>query len=246
MKLSPPNSANSHKEDDTTWHARIPRSRPARQHWRRSGRSTSGPALALPPALAIPSIHRALSARLTWGTRRRSPKHSSNGNRPRNGSRATQSSCGAGRAQPGPVERSSTGSPDQHLRTYSIPDYRLEHPDFTVRQAIEKDKDGAEHVRYEVEGNLDAPVPPIRDSKYLDQAASHRDLPLHAAQPQNGSRARKSLQARQSRRRSLFRTRPGSLLLRLRLRARQRRLVRPHDPQPGIAAGPRLRAPATP
>src|SRR5207302_4842869 len=52
---------------------------------------------------------------------------------------------------------------------YSIPDTRLEHPDLTVRQSIEKDKDGAEHVRYEVTGNLNAPVPPIRDSKYLDK-----------------------------------------------------------------------------
>jgi len=56
-----------------------------------------------------------------------------------------------------------------HLRTYSIPDTRLEHPDLSVSQRIEKDKDGAEHVRYEVSGNLSAPVPPIRDSKYLDK-----------------------------------------------------------------------------
>src|ERR1700691_5185578 len=72
--------------------------------------------------------------------------------------------------------RSRNGSPpgaktlaNSDLRTYSIPDYRLEHPDLTVRQAVEKDKDGAEHVRYEVTGNLNAPVPPIRDSKYLDK-----------------------------------------------------------------------------
>src|SRR5271170_5243053 len=64
----------------------------------------------------------------------------------------------------------STSKPTaSDLRTYSIPDTRLEHPDLTVRQAIEKDKDGAEHVRYEVTGNLNAPVPPIRDSKYLDK-----------------------------------------------------------------------------
>ena len=58
------------------------------------------------------------------------------------------------------------------LRSYLIPDYRLERPDFTVRQAIEKHKDGTEHVRYEVEGNLSAPVPPIRDSKCLDRKQS--------------------------------------------------------------------------
>jgi TPP-dependent pyruvate/acetoin dehydrogenase alpha subunit len=56
-----------------------------------------------------------------------------------------------------------------HLRSYSIPDTRLEHPDLAVRQAIEKGKDGAEHVRYEVTGDLNAAVPPIRDSKYLDK-----------------------------------------------------------------------------
>jgi TPP-dependent pyruvate/acetoin dehydrogenase alpha subunit len=55
------------------------------------------------------------------------------------------------------------------IRTYSIPDTRLEHPDLSVRQSREKDKDGTEHVRYEVTGDLNAPVPPIRDSKYLDK-----------------------------------------------------------------------------
>jgi TPP-dependent pyruvate/acetoin dehydrogenase alpha subunit len=50
-------------------------------------------------------------------------------------------------------------------RTYSIPDLRLEHPNFTVRQTT--DKNG--HVHFSVEGDLDAPVPPIRDSKYLDK-----------------------------------------------------------------------------
>src|SRR5271170_5255796 len=64
----------------------------------------------------------------------------------------------------------STSKPTaSDLRTYSIPDTRLEHPDLSVRQAIEKDRDGTEHVRYEVTGNLNAPVPPIRDSKYLDK-----------------------------------------------------------------------------
>ncbi|HKV81648.1 MAG TPA: thiamine pyrophosphate-dependent enzyme, partial [Candidatus Sulfotelmatobacter sp.] len=55
------------------------------------------------------------------------------------------------------------------LRTYEIPDFRLEHPQFSVRQLTEKDKTGQEHVSYEVTGDLEAPVPPIRDSKYLDK-----------------------------------------------------------------------------
>jgi pyruvate dehydrogenase E1 component alpha subunit/2-oxoisovalerate dehydrogenase E1 component alpha subunit len=97
------------------------------------------------------------------GNKKRS-KASSNGNRPRNGRVGTSAF--------GRSERNSTkgnNKPASDLRTYSIPDYRLEHPDFTVRQRVEKDRQGQEHVRYEVEGNLDAPVPPIRDSKYLSQ-----------------------------------------------------------------------------
>ena len=84
------------------------------------------------------------------GTKKTKSKQSPNGNRSRNG-----------------AFRSKLSTTDR--RAYSIPDLRLEHPDLTVRQAIEKGKDGAEHVRYEVEGDLSAPVPPIRDSKYLDQ-----------------------------------------------------------------------------
>ena len=81
--------------------------------------------------------------------KKKSSKHSSNGNYRRNGKSQAKS--------------------DGSLRTYSIPDTRLEHPDLSVSQTVEKDKDGAEHVRYEVTGNLNAPVPPIRDSKYLDK-----------------------------------------------------------------------------
>src|SRR5258708_6759201 len=83
--------------------------------------------------------------------RKKSSRSGSNGNRSRNGASRSKSTA------------------TTHLRTYSIPDTRLEHPDLSVRQSIEKDKDGAEHVRYEVTGNLNAPVPPIRDSKYLDK-----------------------------------------------------------------------------
>jgi len=70
-----------------------------------------------------------------------------------------------GRGQRNDSRTAKSAAPQ--LRTYTIPDLRLEHPDLSIHQSIEKDKDGAEHVRYEVTGNLDAPVPPIRDSKYL-------------------------------------------------------------------------------
>jgi pyruvate dehydrogenase E1 component alpha subunit/2-oxoisovalerate dehydrogenase E1 component alpha subunit len=56
-------------------------------------------------------------------------------------------------------------SPKPGSRTYTISDYRLEKPDFTLRQV--RAGDG---VRYEVEsGDLSAPVPPIRESKYLSK-----------------------------------------------------------------------------
>jgi TPP-dependent pyruvate/acetoin dehydrogenase alpha subunit len=49
------------------------------------------------------------------------------------------------------------------LRTYAIRDYRLEKPEFTLRQVCVGDE-----VRYEIEsGDLSAPAPPLRDSEYL-------------------------------------------------------------------------------
>ena len=50
-------------------------------------------------------------------------------------------------------------------RTYSIPDYRLEKPSFMVQQVRE-----GEAVRYEIaSGDLAAPAPPLRESKYLSK-----------------------------------------------------------------------------
>src|ERR1700757_1117749 len=115
------------------------------------------------------------------GNNKKKSKPSSNGHRRRNGSRPTTAHVARNhvataaleslpRAQSrGRVERRSTGSPNQNLRTYEIPDFRMEHPEFSVRQLTERDKTGQEHVRYEVSGHFDAPVPPIRGSKYLNK-----------------------------------------------------------------------------
>ena len=71
-------------------------------------------------------------------------KISSNGNRPKT------------------TKPVASANPQQ--RTYSIPDRRMEKPNFIVRQVRTGDD-----VEYEVSGNLNAPVPPIRDSKYLNK-----------------------------------------------------------------------------
>jgi TPP-dependent pyruvate/acetoin dehydrogenase alpha subunit len=56
--------------------------------------------------------------------------------------------------------------PDADLRTYTIRDYRLEKPSFTLRRVCAGDE-----VCYEVEsGDLSAPAPPIRESRYLTRA----------------------------------------------------------------------------
>ena len=55
--------------------------------------------------------------------------------------------------------------PASSQRTYTIVDYRLEKPRFELRQVGDGDS-----VRYEVSGTLNAPVPPIRNSKYLSKA----------------------------------------------------------------------------
>src|SRR5271165_5299515 len=52
----------------------------------------------------------------------------------------------------------------QSQRTYTIFDYRLEKPSFSIRQIRQADE-----TRYEVTGDLSAPVPPIRESRYLDK-----------------------------------------------------------------------------
>ncbi len=49
-------------------------------------------------------------------------------------------------------------------RRYEILDYRLEKPSFDLKQVCVGDE-----VRYQIEGDLDAPVPPIRESKYLSK-----------------------------------------------------------------------------
>ncbi|HZU41490.1 MAG TPA: thiamine pyrophosphate-dependent dehydrogenase E1 component subunit alpha [Terriglobales bacterium] len=60
------------------------------------------------------------------------------------------------------VTDQNNGNPASQQRCYNIPDYRLEKPSFHVEQV----RDGGE-VRYRVDGDLSAPAPPIRESKYL-------------------------------------------------------------------------------
>ena len=56
-----------------------------------------------------------------------------------------------------------TDQSQKQNRTYTLLDYRLEKPSFTLRQVRVGDE-----VRYEVEsGDLSRPAPPIRESKYL-------------------------------------------------------------------------------
>src|SRR5437899_2521296 len=60
--------------------------------------------------------------------------------------------------------RSSSKAQFSEHRTYTIPDYRLEKPSFTIRQIRKGDE-----ICYEVEGNLNTSVPPIRESKHLSK-----------------------------------------------------------------------------
>ncbi len=58
-----------------------------------------------------------------------------------------------------------SAEPDADLRTYTIRDYRLEKPTFTLHQVRAGDT-----LRYEVKsGDLSTPAPPIRESKYLSR-----------------------------------------------------------------------------
>jgi TPP-dependent pyruvate/acetoin dehydrogenase alpha subunit len=72
----------------------------------------------------------------------------------------------ARRGKPGGSQLAARSSqPTPETRTYTIRDFRLEKPHFTLRQIRSGDE-----VHYEVEsGDLFAPVPPIRESKYLNK-----------------------------------------------------------------------------
>ena len=50
------------------------------------------------------------------------------------------------------------------LRSYNLPDYRLERPEFELHMETV-----GEEVQYRVDGDLTAPAPPIRESKYLSR-----------------------------------------------------------------------------
>src|ERR1041385_7997280 len=56
--------------------------------------------------------------------------------------------------------KAEAANPQQ--RTYDIPDWRAERPEFRIEQVRE-----GENVRYVVHGDLSAPAPAIRESKYL-------------------------------------------------------------------------------
>ena len=62
------------------------------------------------------------------------------------------------------ARRSAAPLSNRNQRSYTIADHRLEMPEFSLRQVRVGDS-----VRYEVKGDLSAPVPPIRDSKYLSK-----------------------------------------------------------------------------
>src|SRR6478609_6387879 len=58
--------------------------------------------------------------------------------------------------------KSLAKAPAIRVNQYGIPDWRLEQPEFEVREITT----GPE-VHYEIKGKLNTPVPPLRESKYL-------------------------------------------------------------------------------
>jgi TPP-dependent pyruvate/acetoin dehydrogenase alpha subunit len=85
-------------------------------------------------------------------------------NSPKNGSKRSASGNGAAAGAKNGARSNTSSLPQQ--RTYSIPDMRLEKPSFSVRQVR---KGNGEECCYEISGDLSAPAPPIRDSKYLNK-----------------------------------------------------------------------------
>lgn len=69
-------------------------------------------------------------------------------------------------ATPGETKPGVNGdeSASSVLRSYNIPDFRLEHPEFRIFMSGE-----GSSVEYRIEGDLSATPPPIRESKYLSR-----------------------------------------------------------------------------
>ena len=80
--------------------------------------------------------------------------------KPKPSSAARNGKPGNGRLTAG---RSGSESTRIQTNDHGIPDWRLEHPDFEVFEV------GGSEVHYEIRGNLTTPVPPIRESKYLNK-----------------------------------------------------------------------------
>src|SRR6185369_5839115 len=70
-------------------------------------------------------------------------------------------------AAPAPSKNGSNTVAPQRKNPHGIPDYRAEVPNFTT---YEEWVDGK--LQYQVKGDLDAPVPAIKDSKYLTKEQS--------------------------------------------------------------------------
>src|SRR6266702_6144692 len=60
--------------------------------------------------------------------------------------------------------RPASKAPAVYVNQYGIPDWRLEHPEFEVVEVA-----SGPEVHYEIRGKLNTPVPPIRESKYLNK-----------------------------------------------------------------------------
>jgi TPP-dependent pyruvate/acetoin dehydrogenase alpha subunit len=73
----------------------------------------------------------------------------------------------AKRSLPTKVSSAAVTSVTASTRTYEIPDHRLERPKFRVYLSGE-----GSSVEYKIEGDLSAPAPPVRESKYLTRAQS--------------------------------------------------------------------------
>jgi len=81
----------------------------------------------------------------------------------------TRNSGNNKKRQASPFHNNGTGNgnvkaANPQQRTYTVPDYRLEKPAFSIQQNCE-----GSTICYEITGDLNAPVPPIRESKYLDK-----------------------------------------------------------------------------
>jgi TPP-dependent pyruvate/acetoin dehydrogenase alpha subunit len=108
------------------------------------------------------SVPQKKSSRVPLAPAKQSPKTPAPSEQADGSPKPTDTNTSVGKSRN--ASKNGDGPAPTGIRSYSIPDYRLEHPEFRIFMSGEDAS-----LAYRIEGDLSAGPPPIRDSKYLSR-----------------------------------------------------------------------------